>query len=190
MPRLGTCEAGMDIACPNCAATYRVPDALIDGANALRCVACGHTWVPDPPRPAPSAVLAEVAAPPPPAPPPPAPPPPVPEPPAPSPPVAPATPDEPPAEAPPPAPAKAPPARPVPPPMRSDVTLSLTATRVGPPDLAPRRMKEEARRRQGRGMLSVAWAVSIVLVIAFVLGLVLYHAQLSAAWPPFARLAG
>jgi predicted Zn finger-like uncharacterized protein len=190
----------MDIACPNCAATYRVPDALIDGVSALRCAACGHAWVPDPPPPAPGEGLAEVPAPPPPVLESSVPKPPVPEPPAslPSPIPAPLPLEEPPAtassvgasqaEAPPPAEGR--PARPVPPPMRSDVTLSVTATRAGPPDLAPRRLNEAPRRRRGRGLLSVAWAISIALVIALVLGLVLYHTQLSAAWPPLARLAG
>lgn len=38
----------MDIACPNCAATYRVPEALLAQGKALRCAACGHEWVPKP----------------------------------------------------------------------------------------------------------------------------------------------
>jgi predicted Zn finger-like uncharacterized protein len=177
----------MDIACPNCAATYRVPDALIDGANALRCVACGHAWVPDPPSPPPPApevpaqeeyvrdAAAEVAPPP-----APEPPPPLPLPPSDP---APST-----VEAPP-APPREP--RAPPPPMRSDVTLSLTATRVGPPDLAPRRLAEGPRRRRpARPALSLAWALSIALVAAFLMVLVFYHAQISAVWPPFARLGG
>jgi hypothetical protein len=36
----------------------------------------------------------------------------------------------------------------------------------------------------------VAWAVSIALAIAIVLGLAVYHAEISEVWPPFARLAG
>ena len=39
----------MDIACPNCAATYRVPDSLLAQGKALRCAACGHQWVPEVP---------------------------------------------------------------------------------------------------------------------------------------------
>lgn len=169
----------MDIACPNCAATYRVPDALIDGVNALRCVACGHAWVPDPPRPA----QAEAAALPPDPEPPPSPP--LPPPPAVEPAAAPSVP-----------PVEevllaAPPAAPSPPPMRSDVNLSLTPTRVGPPDLTSRGLPEGPRRRRPtRSALSAAWVISIALVIAFVLGLAVYHAQISAVWPPFARLAG
>lgn len=52
-------------------------------------------------------------------------------------------------------------------------------------------MPEGVRRRsRSSRALSAAWAVSIALVIAFVLGLVIYHAQISEIWPPFARLAG
>ena len=36
----------MDIACPHCAATYRVPESLVAGGKALRCAACGREWVP------------------------------------------------------------------------------------------------------------------------------------------------
>lgn len=180
----------MDIACPNCAATYRVPDALIDGVNAVRCVACSHTWVPDAPaaQTGPIEVAAEVAEP-------------ELEPqPAPEPPPWPAAPEdaspapeEPPPEASPPAPAASPPPE-VPSrlaPMTSDTSLSLTATRVGPPGLAPRRRSEGARpRRVFRPVLSAAWAVSIALVIGVLFGLVIYRAEIMAAWPPFGRLAG
>ncbi|MBX9752395.1 MAG: zinc-ribbon domain-containing protein [Roseococcus sp.] len=37
----------MDIACPNCAATYRVPDSLLARGIALRCASCDHAWVPE-----------------------------------------------------------------------------------------------------------------------------------------------
>ena len=179
MRRLGTCEAGMDIACPNCDATYRVPDALINGVNALRCAACEQTWVPEPlTRSQMEEVTEEVkavateAVPPPPAPelPPPPPPPPEPE----------------------PEPAPAPPApSPRPPPMRSDVTLSLTATRAGPPDLAPSRLPEAPRRqRSAQPALSLAWVLSIALVATILVALIVYRVHISAIWPPFARLAG
>jgi predicted Zn finger-like uncharacterized protein len=36
----------MDIACPHCAATYRVPASLVAGGKALRCAACSQEWVP------------------------------------------------------------------------------------------------------------------------------------------------
>ena len=34
----------MRIACPNCEATYEVPDALISAGRRLRCAKCGHEW--------------------------------------------------------------------------------------------------------------------------------------------------
>lgn len=34
----------MHIACPSCAATYDVPDAMLLRARAMRCAACGHDW--------------------------------------------------------------------------------------------------------------------------------------------------
>lgn len=37
----------MEIACPNCNAAYRVPDALLLQRKPLRCAACGHAWVPE-----------------------------------------------------------------------------------------------------------------------------------------------
>ena len=35
----------MRIACPNCNATYEVPDTLIGGGRTLRCAKCGHDWL-------------------------------------------------------------------------------------------------------------------------------------------------
>lgn len=53
----------MDIACPNCAATYRVPDSLLAHGKALRCAACGEEWVPEmPAAPSPAIALAEPVA--------------------------------------------------------------------------------------------------------------------------------
>jgi predicted Zn finger-like uncharacterized protein len=52
----------MDISCPNCTASYRVPDTLVAARRPLRCAACGHSWVPEAPAAAPAA--APVAAPP------------------------------------------------------------------------------------------------------------------------------
>jgi predicted Zn finger-like uncharacterized protein len=34
----------MRIACPNCQATYEVPNALIGAGRMLRCAKCGHDW--------------------------------------------------------------------------------------------------------------------------------------------------
>ncbi|MDB5412476.1 MAG: hypothetical protein JWR10_811 [Rubritepida sp.] len=176
----------MDIACPNCAATYRVPDALIASGNPLRCAACGHEWVPQPPLPvhagpvhaepdhtepvqaepqwAPPAELE-------------------PEPPAFEPlPIQ---------EAPAPPPAR------VPPPLAEaygagpGIIMPLPGARIGPPDLAPRRRRDVPRRAAASWrLLPVAWIASLCVVLLFALGLVLYRARIAAAWPPFERLAG
>lgn len=167
----------MDIGCPNCAATYRVPDALLASGKPLRCVACGHAWIPAMPErePAPEPALdpepesepwVENAA---------------------------ASPAEPPsavvAPAPPSlatAPAPSSPARP------------LTPTNVVPPPLqrrgpphhpALRAASAAATARRGR-FLPAAWLASVLLVVLVLLGLVLYRTQLAGAWPPFARVAG
>lgn len=178
----------MDIACPHCAATYRVPDALVDGVNALRCAACEQAWVPAPPRPEqdpppPHAAMqervpaVEDAA---------SPPEPEPEPwPEPEPEPAPAAPPE-------PFPCAVPSALPPSPlPSDTDATHVLSPTRAGPPGLAPRRLPEPpAKRRAAPSRLAVAWSLSIAAVFAFVMVLVLFQAQITALWPPFARLAG
>ncbi len=36
----------MRIVCPNCQATYEVPDALLAGGKAVRCARCGAEWAP------------------------------------------------------------------------------------------------------------------------------------------------
>ena len=38
----------MRIDCPSCAASYDVPDAKLAGRKTVRCVRCGHQWVPGP----------------------------------------------------------------------------------------------------------------------------------------------
>jgi predicted Zn finger-like uncharacterized protein len=62
----------MDIACPRCAVTYRVPEALVASGKALRCAACGQEWVPQASRPEPPAPSVRPPRPPPAASPPPA----------------------------------------------------------------------------------------------------------------------
>ena len=53
----------MEIACPNCNAAYRVPDALLLQRKPLRCAACGNAWVPELPAEAsPLPVAPTVAA--------------------------------------------------------------------------------------------------------------------------------
>jgi predicted Zn finger-like uncharacterized protein len=35
----------MRIRCPSCAATYEVPDTLIDRPRTVRCAKCAHDWI-------------------------------------------------------------------------------------------------------------------------------------------------
>ena len=37
----------MRIVCPGCAAAYEVPDRLLAADRPVRCVRCGHGWVPE-----------------------------------------------------------------------------------------------------------------------------------------------
>ena len=151
----------MDIACPNCAATYRIPEALLAQGKPLRCAACGEAWVPEmPPAPAeepappvepephaPEAAPAEVAAPPPGA--------------------EPAAPE----------PAPNPPARPASP---------LTPPPLNPPVLQRRPVPAAAKRPAAA--LRLAWAASVATLVLALAGLVLYGDAIAAAWPPFARV--
>ena len=42
----------MDVACPNCATRFRIPDGAIGEAGRMvRCSKCEHTWHQDPPQP-------------------------------------------------------------------------------------------------------------------------------------------
>lgn len=43
----------MQLACPACAATYQVPDALIGDGRQMHCVRCGEEWFARPPAPLP-----------------------------------------------------------------------------------------------------------------------------------------
>nr|WP_314075316.1 zinc-ribbon domain-containing protein [uncultured Roseococcus sp.] len=160
----------MDIACPHCGATYRVPDSLADGRKAVRCVACMKSWVPQ----AAGALAATgqdwlssapLTAPPPSIDPVPAGPAPV---------------DAPVTEAPGAISFSSASA-----PTRPEVAPS-SAT---PPGLADRRLPETARRGGGSA-LSTAWAVSLALVIGGGAALWVYRAELAVLWPPFARLTG
>jgi len=152
----------MDIACPNCAATYRVPDTLLASGKPLRCAACGHEWVPaappaaEPEPPAPEEEIPPVLAP------------------------------EPPVEAAPlaqdaqeePAPPRRPPS--VPPPLQ----------RRGPPHLGKGPMPQVVAAPRREALLPIAWLVSVIVVVLMVLGLLLFREQIAQAWPPFARMAG
>ena len=151
----------MDIACPNCAATYRVPDLLLAGGKALRCAACDHEWAPEapplampPPEQAapPEVVLAEPVfmEPPPPD----APPPPEPEPPR--------------------AARMTPPT--TPPPLQRR------------PAPRPVEMRAPATRHRARA-LPIAWLASVTLVLMALLALVIFGDEIALAWPPFARVS-
>ena len=51
----------MRIVCPNCAATYEVPEAVAIAGTAMRCARCGETWTPVP-RAEPEILPAEAPA--------------------------------------------------------------------------------------------------------------------------------
>ena len=171
---LGTCERDMDIACPNCAATYRVPDTLLAGGKPLRCAACGHEWVPQasPPEEAipdlsagallatPTALPSERTE------------------------AAPFA-----QEAPMP-PLNAALVQPQPEPRQTNSSVPPPLQRRGPPHLGrgpPPGVLAAPRRAP---LLPIAWGVSVILVMSMVLGLWLFREEIAQAWPPFARLAG
>lgn len=170
---LGTCEPEMDIACPNCAATYRVPDSLLAGGKALRCAACDHEWVPEvaiaPPfaAPAQEANFVVEAVP------------------APSSPAEP-TPLEPDLAASTmeratelPSSARATPPTEPPPLQRRP---GPKAAEMRPPVTRP-----PVKRRIARG-LPIAWLASVAVVLLGLLGLVVFGDEIALAWPPFARV--
>jgi predicted Zn finger-like uncharacterized protein len=176
----------MRIACPSCHAEYEVPDAMLaGGARQLRCARCGHGFLgalpaapAGAPQPKPSLAPPEVAksAPTPPS-----------EPLATVPPAKPASAEAPSApvsvaapKAPEPAPAPASPpgmaASPDrPPPTRGPVQHSPIDAPQDPPPPAT-------------GRLAAAWLGSLALVGAGVAALLVFHAEIAAAWPPAARL--
>lgn len=162
----------MRIACPNCQATYEVPDSMLArGPARVRCARCATEWAPeaaaapqDPARPTPfsDALVQTMASQP------------APEP-DPPPPAAEPAPAEP---APPPEPAAAPrldapPRPPIPPPNAS-----------GGPLPSPRRA---ARRQRDPITVLFAWSLSVGIVIALVIVAYVHHADIVAAWPPAAR---
>ena len=150
----------MRIACPNCAAAYDVPDALLAaGPRRLRCARCGTEFL---------AAL------------PPAAPPPAPE----SPPefsrweVAEATP-EPPVDEPAPTPDLAAPELTAPPRERPRPTRGP----AGPSPIAP----EDATAAPGQVSLAAAWIASLGVIGAGLFALLHWQAEIAAAWPPAAR---
>jgi len=177
----------MDIACPNCAAAYRVPDALVLSRKPVRCAACGTRWVPD----LPEAAVAEAA----PAEPAPAEPAPLAPPPAAEAPPAPlrslgAEPDTP-AEPLPPAPSMS---LGTPPPVVTE-TGALTPRPAAPPPLAETRwspgtpaaraVEPRERRRRGAALLPLAWAGSLLVLGGAAAGLFAWRHAIAAAWPPY-----
>jgi predicted Zn finger-like uncharacterized protein len=171
----------MDIACPNCAATYRVPDSLLASGKALRCAACDHEWVPEAPptespvqdTPSHEARAPELAA---------------------------AMPEEGPtmgaqsaadpdlaaplAETPagemPVAAALSEPARPAP---------ARVSSPAAPPALQRRPAQMRGPRKPGAGRaLPIAWLASVTFVMLALLALVLFGEEIALAWPPFARV--
>lgn len=169
----------MDIACPNCAATYRVPEALLAQGKPLRCAACGETWVPamppaveeaTPPEPqVQEASLPDVA------------------------------PAEPGSVSPDGAPDLAPdvvpdPGPPGPEPAAAAVSPAAPprpASPLSPPPLNPpvlqRRPGQAFWRRPGTA-LRLAWVASLATVALALAALLVFGDAIAAAWPPFARV--
>ncbi|UPY36407.1 zinc-ribbon domain-containing protein [Sediminicoccus sp. KRV36] len=208
----------MDIACPNCTATYRVPDALLAHGKALRCAACDHQWVPELPaaeaEPAeisadkvapPSAVVPEIASPE-----------------AASLEVAgpevaspgenfpevtlggmPEPAGQPTASAAPPLPEPVV-ARAAPPPAEATALDSMAATArpagpSTPPPLQQRNLPHYGgaqrlstrlhRPRRRGGLLPIAWVASASIVLIAFFALIFYSTQIAVAWPPFGRVS-
>ena len=158
----------MDIACPNCAATYRVPDALLAGGKPLRCAACGHEWVPQAPPPEeampgfsagdPLATPTERME------------------------AAPFT-----REAPLPTLDTA---LAQPEPRQTNSSVPPPLQRRGPPHHGRGPLAGVLAAPRRAPLLPIAWGVSVILVMLMVLGLWLFREEIAQAWPPFARVAG
>jgi predicted Zn finger-like uncharacterized protein len=166
----------MDIACPNCAATYRVPDSLLASGKALRCAACDHEWVPEAPPPVSEQPVSEpardevagAAAPAPEAPPAAAP-------------THGATADVAMADDPAPEPPRAAPARPPPP------TTPPPLQRRNPVGPRPAEGRVPARRPINTALL-LAWLSSVALVLSIGVALFAFAEPIAAVWPPFERV--
>lgn len=192
----------MDIACPNCAAAYRVPDALVFSRKPVRCAACGTRWVPDLPTEASFAPAEAPSTPP-------APSPRGADSPAPAPAVAEARLEDD-ASTPQPAPEGAAPrnigpdAHSAPPPEARPGPMSIGPTPVEvvaetgaltprpamPPPLVESRWTPGAkpRRHRGAALLPLAWAGSLLLAGGLFALLWLFQREVAAAWPPFERV--
>jgi predicted Zn finger-like uncharacterized protein len=176
----------MRIACPNCSAEYDVPESLLaTGPRLLRCARCAHQFEAVLPGAEAPATPREAAAAPPAA----APPVAAPQPAGP----APTTPPDPPPEPPPPAQAPVPDVAAAPP---LEVTAPLVdrppPTRglahhspIDPPAPEPPPPRE---RQRFVVTLAVAWLASLVVIFAAGWATYTYHEEITAAWPPIARL--
>lgn len=152
----------MRIACPACNAAYDVPDRLIGTGRRLRCARCGHDWEVQQPA-VPGASAADGPA---------------------RPPIGRAQAR---LQAPPGPEPEAPPAPDLPPPPPHSALRR-----------APQVLDQEAPPRPGGdGAASplrfldglwAAWAASILVVLAFLAALLVFRAEIAAAWPPAARL--
>lgn len=156
----------MDIACPSCAATYRIPEALLARGKPLRCVACGEAWVPETPAP-PSAPEAMASL----------------------------GPEAIPSPRPDPALPQPPSVPPFGPPEAGSVAAASIPARIASPLTPPRRNGPLLQGRGARqpdlqpgAWLRLAWAASIATVLSALAGLVLYGHAIADAWPPFARV--
>lgn len=168
----------MDIACPNCSAAYRVPDALVLSRKPVRCAACGSRWVPDLPQevtlgpdgplpapdmPGPEADPRSIG----------------------------------PTDAAPEDQGSHPAAMSIGPASTESLTETgaLTPRPATPPPLAETRWPAggaagrngdaASRRLRGAALLPLAWAGSLVLVGGLLAVLTLFRHDLAAAWPPF-----
>jgi predicted Zn finger-like uncharacterized protein len=172
----------MRIACPNCSAEYDVPESLLaSGPRLLRCARCGHQFQAVSPAAAPTpqpaaSPLAPPAEPAPPQPVAPMPAPPLAEPPRP-------------AEMPPPRPA------PVPPPGADDESLergrpppTRGPIRHSPIDPPKPHRAPSAPPPRPVATAALGWLLSLALVAAAGWATWRYHAEITAFWPPAARL--
>jgi predicted Zn finger-like uncharacterized protein len=175
----------MRITCPNCAASYEVPERLLQGGpRPVRCARCGTTWAPaapaapppsssavgdpdatvavsSPHRPAerPAPVRAPVAE-------------------------APMTPPPAPQASPSPPPATERPG--APPPLRTPPPRPPQV--IDPPLPAVGDAADGGGGRGGGLLLLAAWVASIAAVLGMLVALWVFRVEVVAAWPPAARL--
>jgi predicted Zn finger-like uncharacterized protein len=148
----------MRVVCPACNAEYEVPNRLIGTGRRLRCTRCNHDWLLHPPAPTEALHPAPLPAP------------------------------QPiPLSAPQPAPLSAP--QPVP--LSAPQPIPLSAPQPVPglrrPPQVPYPPLPRADEPRG-GLRWLAWLGSLLVIGLLLAGLWDYRAELTAAWPPMARL--